>query len=144
MAWDLVVEGVLAELDADDAFVALIGGEGRVWPLDQTRPVEYDCIEWSVPVSPEGEVLSEPLVSFDIRMAGSSAAEAQEKVARVERRFKQVVFVGYAHRFGDLRWRAQYDDGRTMPVGKVNTYARQIDGRFWTVKDKYQSSVATS
>jgi hypothetical protein len=145
MAWDLVITGVLAELNDDDEFVALIGGEDRIWPLDQTRAVEYDCVEWYVPVNTEGEVLSEPIISFDIRMVGTSAHEAQTKCANVERRFKQVVFGPYALSRGDIRWRAAYDDGRTMPVVLANTYARQVDGRFWIVKDKYRmTNILTS
>jgi hypothetical protein len=138
MRWDDVIRVAVAALDADQAIVSELGGSGRIWPVDQTRAVQYDCIEYSIVSDVEEEVMNRIVVSFDIRCRGDDKVSAMKKTATVERRVRRVLTRPYNDgRIEGVYVNPRLVDARTMPVPEENVMHRQVDILFEPVRERY-------
>ena len=138
MRWDTVIlNAIVPTLEADSALIAELGASNRIWPAEESRPIQYDSIEWLVVSDVEEEIYNRLVIQFDVRMSRNSTAPALLRAARVERRIRRLLTRPDAVRLNDIWLNARFQEARTMPVPERDVAHRQIDILFEPLRERY-------
>lgn len=136
MRWKEVIDAAAVALNADTALTAVIGVD-RIWPEGETRPVQFDSIEWSIISDFEEEVWNPILVQWDIRTLRTPYFSAHERAALVEARLRLKLHREVPYVLNGVYMSTELDDARTIGTAEPTQYHRQVDIRFTPLRAKY-------
>jgi hypothetical protein len=135
MRWPFVIEKWTERLSDDQGLESVLGGKGRIYPGQATRPVQIPSVEYLIVGDREDELFNPILVQVDFWARGI------KKASQIERRLRLLTHRDVAQELGDERLWMQYLDSRSIEyTADPGVAHRQVDFRFTPLKEQYATS----